>query len=411
MNKFLFLTCLSFSTFASESIDQHEPPSVKLAIVPVIGYSSDSGLGFGLEGAFYQKAEHFQPYLYETDFSTYFTLQGEQRHSLRLDVVDVAGLPLRFRGKLGFFATATENYCGKGMAADCNQQFAASAFSASGLPSSQEASFLAHYFQLRFMEPYAIGEVRWMLRKMPHKVELIGIWRGSYYIGGTWGDPRQYAHSLFVRDFEQDQQFGFASVLEGGVMIDNRDNEPAPVEGYWAEATLREASPYWGSKWSYLGFNLSVRGYWPLAFHRRLVLAIQAIYDGVFGDIPLEEVVKVGGTLRATAFGGNKLGRGISDQYFPGRAKIIKQLELRYRFWGFDFWNEHLDFALGTFADIGVIYWDWKSFMTEPFKPLVGTGVGLRINWNDALVIRGDLAISPIENYNPRFYVMIGNVF
>lgn len=406
MLKLILFLCLAGILWAEETLPalgEAEPSDAKklkygFAGLPIVGYSSGFGTGFGAVGSFYKKEPLLNPYRYELDAQVYFTTTGLQSHKLRFDYIDVANLPLRLRGMVGMFANFNENYCGKGMLADCNIQ----------------KPDIPDFYLSRYLEVFGITDGRWRLRPLPHKIEIIWSWRGSYYRIGDWKDSGPYPNSLYSEDFGTDKGDGegFASVIEAGLMLDGRDFEPAPTKGYWIEATLRESSPYWGSNWSYLGANLSLRGYLPLEPSKRLVLASQVIFDAMSGHAPLQEIVRVGGTGRYfNTFGGQEIGRGLREQYFPGRLKAYKQLELRYQFWGFNLWHWHLDMSAATFADLGLVAWDFNSLDKEPFKPAIGFGGGLRFLWDEAVVIRFDVATSPIESYSPKFYFVIGNVF
>ena len=362
--------------------------------IPAVGYISGFGTGFGAIGSFYKKEPLLNPYRYELDAQAYFTLTGFQSHRLRFDYIDVANLPLRLRSTAGLLANIGENYCGQGMRADCTPEKP------------------TNYYLQRYIEIFGTIDGRWRLKPLPHKTELIFAWRGSHYRIGDWSESGPYKDSLYQHDFGTDDGNGFASVLEAGVMVDNRDFEPAPKEGYWIEATLRESSPFWGSSWSYLGANLSLRGYLPLMPSKKLVLAAQLIFDGMYGKAPLQEIVRVGGTGRFfNTFGGQDIGRGIREQYFPGRLKAYKQVELRYQFVGFNVWDWHFDVTAVTFADLGLVAWDFNTLDKETFKPAVGFGGGLRFLWDEAVVVRLDIGTSPIESYAPKFYFVIGNVF
>ena len=204
---------------------------------------------------------------------------------------------------------------------------------------------------------------------------------------------------------------GFASVLEAGVMFDNRDNEPSPTSGYWAEATLRGSSKYIGSKWNFWGFNLSFRGYLPFDKKHQWVLASQSVVDGMIGTAPLQEIVRVGGSLIETAYGGSNFGRGLRTQYFPGRVKIIEQLELRYNFLNFNWLKQRFALTASAFLDAGMTSWQFSDFSTRNLLPIVGFGGGFRVAWNETFVARFDLGLSDYEHYSPRIYIKIGNIF
>ncbi|MBL4818578.1 MAG: BamA/TamA family outer membrane protein [Deltaproteobacteria bacterium] len=381
--------------FPPEVAPETKKEKFGFAGLPVVGYASGFGTGFGAVGSFYRKEPGITPYKYELDGQIYFMTSGMQSHRLRFDYLDVAGLPLRLRSMIGMLVLPKENYCGQGMRADC------------GIANANP-----NYYLTRYWEVFAMMDARWRLRDMPNKVEIIASWRGSNYEIGHFDDKGPYPGSLYATDFKNDPGTGFASVIEAGIMLDNRDFEPDPHEGYWVETTIRESSQFWGSKWNYIGANLSFRGYLPLDPAKRLTLAAQVIFDGMVGEVPLQEIVRVGGSGRYfNTFGGQEIGRGLREQYFPGRLKAYKQLELRYDTFGFKAWIWDIDLTLAAFADLGLVAWNYSTIKEEPFKPSIGFGGGLRLLWDKAVIVRFDVGVSPIEGYSPRFYFVIGNVF
>lgn len=398
--KLVLTYCAGLALMANEPETKLEKktPKFGFAGAPVVGYVSGFGTGYGAVGSLYRKDPEQSPYRYELDGQVYFTLNGFQSHRIRFDYIDVANLPLRLRPMVGLLANLGENFCGLGMQADCSV----------AQPNSPD------YYLHRYIEFFGMIDGRWRLKPLPNKIEIIWSWRGSHYQIGDWSSKGPYPNSLYgnIFGYNNDDGDGFASVLEAGIMLDNRDFEPAPRKGYWLEATLRESSPFWGSSWSYLGANLSLRGYLPLDPGKRVVLAAQLIFDGLYGKAPLQEIVRVGGTGRYfNTFGGQELGRGIREQYFPGRLKAYKQLELRYEFVGFNLLDWHFDLAAVTFADLGLVAWDFSTLNQETFKPAIGFGGGLRLLWDEAIILRFDVGTSPIESFAPRFYFVIGNVF
>ncbi len=409
------ISCSSF-TFASEAKKNiKQDKGFGFGAVPALTFGPDSGFGYGVAGTLYKKSEEIKPYRYAFDLLLYMTTKKIHAHLLSLDALRVFDLPLRIKAKLGFFTTINANFCGKGSLANCDESIATAAASQINFPSkAAKDDFIWRYFHQRYFDMYGLLYAKWQFGELPKKLEGILSWRGNYYLAGDWNTRTPYPNNLYAKTFEIKDEYGFLSLLEAGVSYDSRDNEPAPTSGYWLEATVRGGAPVWGSKWLFGALNLTARGYWPLIRSHKLVFADQLMFDGMIGDAPLAEIVRVGGTLgslNATAFGGQTIGRGLREQYFPGRVKFINQAELRYTFWGFDLFSQH--FVLGTvgFLDAGIIAWDFKQLRDKPIVLADGCGGGLRITWNKTFVIRADIAFSKFEDYSPQFYITVRNVF
>jgi len=256
---------------------------------------------------------------------------------------------------------------------------------------------------------------RWLLwQGSVAKLELMTSYRGRYYLNRDFSEQGPYANSLYAKDFGQTKIDGYLSTLELGLMLDARDNEPAPTSGYWLESSIRGGSKIIGSAWDHLGGNLAARFYWSLDDDHRLVIASQSIVDSLMGDMPYDAISRIGGSLAMNDFnaiGGQYLGRGIREQLYVGRFKAIEQLEFRYRFWSFDLWRQKFDLTAVGLGDFGMTAWDLSRFTKDMQTVHTGFGAGLRLHWNKTFIVRADLGMSPAENFLPRFYLTVGNVF
>jgi hypothetical protein len=404
--------CLnSFAVLGAKAAENKDDVGLKISGVPALSYSSDYGFGAGAAGMIYRLDKKIKPYSWNTELQIFATTKGMHSHYLRADFVEAGGLPLRIRPKIGFFALLDQNYCGPGLEASCANELIPEPVGKNTLTEEGREAYMWQYYRYRYIEPYAQVEFRYRVHDAPDKIELMFSYRGSYYIPGDFSEYGPYVDSLYARERSATGDEGYASVPEIGVMFDGRDQEAATTSGYWIESSVRGASKYIGSAWDYIGVSLSARTYVPFDTARRWVLANQFIFDSLFGDMPLQEMVRIGGSLGYTAFGGAEIGRGLRQQYYPGRVKFILQTELRYRFIEFELLDQRFNSGALLFADNGIIAWDYDQFASAPFKFPVGFGGGLRLVWNNTFVIRLDVAVSPTESYQPRFYFKVGNVF
>lgn len=382
-----------------EAKNGNEPGQYWMAL-PAIAYSSDTGFGFGATGITYRNADGIEPYKYSVRIQAFATTKGRQNHYVAFDYINLAGLPLRLQAFSGVGIETNEAFCGFGMAANCYAND-------TDLRSEQYRYLNAFgYFTLRYG----------FTSKKPVLFEAVLRWHGDYYRPGTFTEYTTY-DGRYLDEFIAparaeglDLAKGFSSVVALGVMADSRDIEANPRSGFLIDTTIRASGTWTGSSWEYYGFNADAMGYIPLTANKSLVLAGRGIVDLMFGQAPLQEIVKVASSREQRAYGGSAIGRGLQRQVIPGRIKFITQWSLRWNFYQFTVWNQRLDLGASLFGDAGYILWQWKDF-ENPFRIEFGIGAGVYLVWNERFVIRFQLGFSPYENWSPGIYFRLGNVF
>lgn len=270
------------------------------------------------------------------------------------------------------------------------------------------------FYKNRFM--YFYGDIlsRWLLLKKQAELEVTASYRANYYSSRSFSTDGPYPYSLFKDDYQSSVLNGLLSVFELGLSLDNRGEEASPSSGYWLELSARGASKIIGSAWEYVGGHWAGRVYFPLLGSKTLVLASPSVIDAISGDAPFDALLKIGGSqysLRHSAFGGQNIGRGIREQCYVGRFKILEQLELRYNFWTFKLWSQEIGFTGALFGDLGLTAWDYNDMLTDLKQIKYGFGAGLRMSLNRNFIVRADLGLSPSENFAPKFYLVVGNIF
>jgi hypothetical protein len=289
------------------------PAGVTFSGIPAVTYIADNGLGLGIIAAAYFHDGVTTPYRTAITLQIFATTKLVQDHNVIVDSLRLFDLPLRLNARLGYVSSLTQNYCGIGGTVTCDVAVAQNAAVDAGLDPDSSAydTFVGRYYQRRFMNPYGLVNLRYALIErrpgQPTRVELTGGYRAfAFFPGDLFADedgdgaPDQtpYPGSLYARDFP-DGEPGLSSVVNAGLMLDSRDTEPSPTEGWWMEGSLRATTPGL-STWNYGGFNVTVRGYTHLpvdvpghgSLGRRLVLANRFTVDGVVGDIPVQELAR-----------------------------------------------------------------------------------------------------------------------
>jgi hypothetical protein len=408
-----------------------KPAGVTFSGIPAINYIADNGLGLGLIAAAYIHDGVTAPYRTAITLQIFATTNLVQDHNVVVDSLRLFDLPLRLNARIGYLSSLTQNYCGVGGTVTCDKAVAEAAAVEAGIDSDDEErfeEFTRRFYQRRFMNPYGLVNLRYALIErspgQPTRVEVTGGYRAFYFIPGNIfadddgdgaPDLTPYEGSLFAKDFP-DGEPGFSSVLNAGLMLDSRDQEPSPTEGWWSEGSIRATTPGL-STWNYGGFNLTVRGYTHLPIDapiygnlgRRLVLANRLTIDGVVGDIPIQELARLGGSQDVYAFGGADMGRGIRVQRFMGKAKLLDQAELRFRFFEFDAFEQQFALTLAAFVDSAIVA---DELLNPSDVGVIAAGGGaFRIAWNENFVIRVDVGVSPFEDFSPQIYITINQPF
>ena len=376
--------------------------------VPALNFNSDEGAGFGIVASLYRYNGELQPYKTSVTLILFATTKAVQSHSIEVDALRVANTPLRLTVRGSLDAIQVDNYCGVGPDVTCDPAGAEAAADRQQVAGADREAFLKNYYRTRYVLPYLRIDARYALDPMPHRFELVGGYRAELILPGTFSDPTPWPGSLYEQDFPGGER-GLLSVVQAGVMLDNRDNEPSPTRGYWVEATGRLAAPFLGSEWTYGGFNTTLRGYLPL-FTDRLVFADRAVVDVIAGEASIRELANLGGTQRYWGYGSQFTGRGIRQRRFIGEAVAFNQAELRALVAPFQAFGVPVDVHLLGFLDVGFVGAETRDFGRMFRTPLPGGGGGLRLAFDKNFIIRADMGFSSFEE-GSSLYIDIRNLF
>jgi len=404
---------LALSLFSSAQAADDAPPEdgFNMGALPALNYNSDEGFGYGVIGTGYWFRDGLRPYKYGLTVRVFLTTKNVHAHMLRLDALDVADLPLRVTAEAGYYSTLAANFCGYAGDPHCGTDqtdVAEAAADAAGLSGTAREDFVRRYYLVRYTEPYLNIQTRTRIKDLPHKVEIIGGYRGSYYFPGTPDDQNPWPGSLYASDYHPEGESGFASVLQTGMVFDNRDSEPAPNSGYWSEFSFRGAGLPTGSDWSFFGINLTHRQYATL-IEDRVVSATRLVFDTSFGDMPTQEMVRMGGLVNYAAIGGQYGGRGMRQWRIVGQTKALGQQELRWTFARFTPGTQSINLGGVGFFDYG---WAAQSLQElDASMAGFGTGAGLRVTWNTNFIVRVDAGFSPVEEWGNKLYINLDHIF
>lgn len=414
------MTALALLLLAGATDDEPFPADEhvwRFVPIPLVTANIDEGIGAGAVLALHHHYGGVRPFRDDLSIKVFGTSTWLQRHELRWEGIEVLDLPLRTFVRLGLFSTVTQPFCGVGNGVSCDPARAEEAATKLGLePGSEEWDEVARrYYLVRFLRPSLDALARWRVIDEPVRVELLGGWRGAYSIPGDFLERGPWPNSLYAGAYPQGEQ-GFASVVQVGVTVDDRDFEPWPTRGFFLVGATRTASPLWGSAWDFQGMHGSLAGYVRLWRAPDVIFANRAIVDLLFGDPPTDELGVIAGVRDPISFGGQWVGRGMRAHRYAGKIKLVDQMELRTAPWHVvePFFDTRIDVGATAFLDAAWIGADWDDFeggvpgttldRGSMLRALFGGGVGLLLMFDRAFTMRLDVAGSPFEQAFPSFY-------
>jgi outer membrane protein assembly factor BamA len=345
---------------ASEGAEQATvaAPSLSYAAFPLVGYSSDTGVGLGVRGVM-QRAPS------SVEGQAFATTDGAQFHFLFLDVRRLAGSSFRLDALAGYRRDPSAAYYGIG-----NHPVPAS-----GLPDALDSySEETPVLRIRLRRPIwgdlsALAGYRFLLQHVSYDpASLLATQSPLGVKGGNYGE------------------------VSLGLAWDTRDDEMDPSRGWLVEATVRGTAPASGSRYTSAGAFASASAYREIL--PALVVAGRAAVDGAWGDVPFDRLQDFGSLVapffQLSGIGGALTVRGLRQSEYVGHAKAVANVELRWRFAVLHVLSRDVRLSSVAFADAGRV---WEQGPDQvPFLDSVhaGAGGGLRIAWGKLVVLRAD---------------------
>ncbi|WP_228530683.1 MULTISPECIES: BamA/TamA family outer membrane protein [Myxococcaceae] len=364
----------------SEGVRQH---GVDMLALPIVSFSSDQGMGYGVVGGAYVYGEGYAPYRHALGLQMFVTQRGSQSHFIRYDGPRLLG-PLRVEARVEFRRETLSPYFGGGN--ESAPQF-------SGDMTDQR-------FNYARLSPGAWVRLRG--KPLGEQSPL------QAYVGYNWHTTqvRVYEGSVLSETQPPGSNGGCSAQLLSGLLWDTRDNEVDPTRGGVEELSVRVSAMPTGSSFDYAGVTLGERRYARIS--SRVLFAQRLSLDVLFGEVPFFEWAQTGGITSSEGVGGMTSVRGIERNRFAGYIKAFSNSELRVHATEFHLLGEANRLGVVGFLDLGRVWHpgaqDGKWYAWHP-----GVGGGLRLA-RRAAVVRMDYALST-ETGRQGLYFSVGQMF
>ncbi|MEE2752167.1 MAG: BamA/TamA family outer membrane protein [Myxococcota bacterium] len=348
-----------------------ETPVNRFAAVPLVNFTTDRGVGYGVYGALFHlgpEGPGDAPYLAQVGAQLYQTTGGYQDHKLVVDLPRLAGGAVRADLQVGLEVWDGAFYFGQGNA----------------LPRLRPEATPEGFYTFGLESLRVVSKAR------------IPVWgEAELFVGQLARSAGIAVYPGSRLDIEQPVGVsgGWLSQVQAGLLIDTRDHEFAATDGVFSEVSLRGSHPVLGSDWTMWGFNLTDRRYWSLG-EKDLVLALREAVDLQRGEAPFFHQVVMGGS-QWVDIGGPLAMRGLPIGRYRGEWTLYGDAELR---WGVkDFSTRRSGFRVFLVSFVGGVR------IVEPSEPdsgvhaHVGGGGGVRLLYNEVFLARLDLALGREE--------------
>jgi len=333
--------------------------------LPLAGFSSEDGPGYGLRVATYVYDGHTVPYRNSTSVQAFFTTKGKWAHRLLVDYPQIRP-GHRLEIELRYDKEDRANFFGN-------------------LDNGQIADFSHDEQTFRQQDPYLA--VRWIqdLRR-PWRLQL-GLRTGKTFI-----DLHAASGSILQSLAPLGDAGGGLTQFNAALRHDTRDNYINTTRGHLSEVRVEHGL---GADNTFNGGTIDLQHRHFISPHPSFVLAHRASTTYTYGDVPFFEQPKLGSS---------KTLRGLSADRFRGEARVLLNTEVRWL--GLPLSQKHQVFGgLNLFGDLGQIYDRTASPSLTGWN--VGVGIGARLYWYST-VVRADYGQSDGDS---ALYMRFAQIF
>jgi hypothetical protein len=367
--------------------------------LPIVNYSTDTGLGYGARIYLHDNGSKEDPrfvrspYLAEFYVQYFNTTYGWQYDAISGDLPRLLGSPYRVRFLAAYDKNTNKNYFGPDSAT---------------LAPLAGGNYASYQRALDQNEPLGSGSTngwfdKYILTRPGGILQLerdlgrnframAGFNADSTRIGTYDGRrvrsnnaDRVQGQTRLDRDRPSGIAGGWVNLVRAGVAWDTRDFEPAPGNGWLLDLDGEFSSPALGSGYSFTRETLTVRRYQPVL--GPVLAAVRAVISGVQGDPPFFETSTLSFMeYRKGGLGGGWTLPGFKDSRFSGRITSLVNLEVRMNAYeASPFAGQHFLFTPVVMAAFGRVFDRASELGLSRWKD--SSGAALRIAWNQSTIL------------------------
>lgn len=230
---------------------------------------------------------------------------------------------------------------------------------------------------------------------------------------------------------EGEKEGGGVNYLKLGFIYDSRDNEPNPMHGIWTEALICTAPRFLiNGNYGYTRLAVTHRQYFTL-IKDDLSLAYRLAYQGTIGGktpfyLQPYLISSYSQSTTIDGVGGARTLRGMLRNRVVGNGVAYGNLELRWKFYRTQRWNQNFYYGLNAFFDAGQVVDKLPvsvSNMSENDNPAYyfrenaesmhfTYGLGLRIAMNQNFILAADYGlVGDKRDGTSGVYINLGYLF
>ena len=348
---------------------------VHYSLVPLLGYSSDTGI---IGGALLQRfnyGEGRSPFLSNLKIDAIVSTKADLLSEINYQRTRTLGMDIRSEISLIAERYRQAHYFGIGNQTTFNQDL---------------------YDEDYFLYEKRIIDFSYRARKTITEYGFEGTFDFYGVLGVSYLDAlKRSDESLFAIEDPTGNQKNRLNSLGVGLIAEDRDSEFNPTEGYRYEIGIESSGTFTFSEFDFSRLHAELRHYVEILPDVVIAQKISGVH--ILGDSPFWK--------KATL--GDKYGlRGYHFDRFLGESSILHVLEART--WLFSFFDDEIKIGGQLFWDSGRVFSEFDSDgLFDNWNHSYGAGGAISL-FNPDFIVRGDVGFS---SEAIRIYAGVGYIF